>query len=340
MTGHDGYIGAVLAPFLRAEKHDVVGLDTRYYRDCGFGDDTSRIPTIDRDLRDVRAGDLDGFDAVIHLAALSNDPVGDLNPECTYDINHHASIRLAQAAKDAGVSRFLFSSSCSVYGASSPDDILDEQAPFSPITAYAESKVAVEHDLLGLADDSFSPTFLRNATAYGVSPRLRGDIVVNNLVGWAVTTGQVHLKSDGTPWRPLVHVEDICRAFAAILLAPRDAIHSQAFNVGAQGENYRIRTVAEMVQKAVPGSELSFAEGAGADPRCYRVDFSKIARMVPAFRPTWNVERGINQLRDAYLTVGLTRSDLEGARYSRVKSILRLLEQGRIDSDLRWRTAS
>lgn len=340
MTGHDGYIGAVLAPFLVAEGHEVVGLDTRYYRDCGFGDDAPRIPVIERDLRDVRASDLEGFDAVMHLAALSNDPVGDLNPECTYDINHHASIRLARAAKQAGVGRFLFSSSCSVYGASSPDDILDEQASFSPITAYAESKVAVEHDLLELADDKFSPTFLRNATVYGVSPRLRGDIVVNNLVGWAVTTGKVHLKSDGTPWRPLIHVEDVCRAFAAILTAPRDAIHAEAFNVGAQGENYRIRTVAEMVQKAVPGSEVSFAEGAGADPRCYRVDFSKIARMVPAFRPTWNVERGINQLRDAYLAVGLTRDDLEGARYSRVKSLLRLLEQGRIDSDLRWRNAS
>lgn len=340
MTGHDGYIGAVLAPFLVAEGHEVVGLDTRYYRDCGFGDDAPRIPVIDRDLRDVRAGDLEGFDAVMHLAALSNDPVGDLNPECTYDINHHASIRLARAAKQAGVGRFLFSSSCSVYGASSPDDILDEHASFSPITAYAESKVAVEHDLLELADDEFSPTFLRNATVYGVSPRLRGDIVVNNLVGWAVTTGKVHLKSDGTPWRPLIHVEDVCRAFAAILTTPRDAIHAEAFNVGAQGENYRIRTVAEMVQKAVPGSEVSFAEGAGADPRCYRVDFSKIARMVPAFRPTWNVERGIIQLRDAYLAVGLTRDDLEGARYSRVKSLLRLLEQGRIDSDLRWRNAS
>ena len=340
MTGHDGYIGAVLAPFLAAEGHEVVGLDTRYYRDCGFGDDSPRVQVIERDVRDVREADLVGFDAVMHLAALSNDPVGDLNPECTYGINHRASLHLARLAKGAGVKRFLFSSSCSVYGASSPDDILDEQAPFAPITPYAESKVAVEHDLLELADDSFSPTFLRNATVYGVSPRLRGDVVVNNLVGWAVTTGKVVLKSDGTPWRPLVHVEDVCRAFAAILVAPREAIHAQAFNVGKQGENYRIRTVAEMVERAVPGSEVSFAEGAGPDPRCYRVDFSKIGRMVPGFQPTWNVERGINQLRDAFLAVGLTRNDLEGARYSRVKSILRLLEQGRVDSDLRWRKAS
>lgn len=336
MTGHDGYIGAVLGPFLRAEGHDVVGLDTRYYRDCGFGDDAPRIPVVDRDLRDVRRDDLTGFDAVVHLAALSNDPVGDLNPNCTYDINHHASLRLARLAKEAGVQRFLFSSSCSVYGASSPDDCLDEQATFAPITPYAESKVAVEHDLLDLADHAFSPSFLRNATVYGVSPRLRGDVVVNNLVGWAVTTGKVVLKSDGSPWRPLVHIEDVCRAFATILVAPRETVHAQAFNVGRQGENYRIRAVAEMVQRAIPGSDLSFAAGAGPDPRCYRVDFSKLSRTVPGFRPAWTVERGIEQLRDAYREIGLTRNDLEGPRFSRVKSILHLLEQGRLDSDLRW----
>jgi nucleoside-diphosphate-sugar epimerase len=292
---------------------------------------------IARDIRDVRRDDLAGVDAVVHLAALSNDPVGDLNPECTYEINHRASLGLARLAREAGVRRFLFSSSCSVYGASSPDDMLDEEAAFAPITPYAESKVAVERDLLRLADDEFSPTFLRNATVYGVSPRLRGDVVVNNLVGWAVTTGKVALKSDGTPWRPLVHVEDVCRAFAALLEAPREVVHSQAFNVGRQDENYRIRAVAEIVQRAVPGSELSFAEGAGPDPRCYRVDFSKIARMVPGFRPTWSVERGVNQLRDAFIAVGLTRADLEGARYSRVKALLCLLQQGRVDTDLRWK---
>lgn len=339
MTGHDGYIGAVLAPWLRAEGHDVVGLDTRFYRENGFGAEGPPLETIGRDLRDVRRADLEGFDAVIHLAALSNDPVGDLNPACTYEINHLASVRLGRLAREAGVRRFLFSSSCSVYGASSPDDVLDERATFAPITAYAESKVWVERDLLALAGDDFSPTFLRNATVYGVSPRLRGDIVVNNLVGWAVTTGKVVLKSDGTPWRPLVHIEDVCRAFAAILVAPRESVHAEAFNVGRPGENYRIRAVAELVERAVAGSEVSFAEGAGPDPRCYRVDFSKISRLVPAFRPTWNVERGIDQLRDAFVAAGLTRDDLEGARYSRVKSILRLLEQGRIDSDLRWKAA-
>jgi nucleoside-diphosphate-sugar epimerase len=340
LTGHDGYIGAVLGPFLRAEGHDVVGLDTRYYRECAFGDDETVIPSIDRDIRDVRRDDLTGFDAVMHLAALSNDPVGDLNPDCTYGINHRASIHLAQLAKEAGVQRFLFSSSCSVYGASSPDDILDEQAVFSPITPYAESKVLVEHDLLGLSDDSFSPTFLRNATVYGVSPRLREDIVVNNLVGWAVTTGRVVLKSDGSPWRPLVHVEDVCRAFAAILVAPRESVHAEAFNVGRPGENYRIRTVAELVERAVPGSQVSFAEGAGPDPRCYRVDFSKIGRLVPAFQPSWNVERGINQLRDAFVALGLSAADVDGGRYSRVRTILQLLQQGRVDSDLRWKEVS
>lgn len=337
ITGHEGYIGAVLAPFLFAEGHEVIGLDTGYYRDCGFGEEATPVPLIARDIRDVRRDDLAGVDAVVHLAALSNDPVGDLNPECTYEINHRASLGLARLAREAGVRRFLFSSSCSVYGASSPDDMLDEEAAFAPITPYAESKVAVERDLLRLADDEFSPTFLRNATVYGVSPRLRGDVVVNNLVGWAVTTGKVALKSDGTPWRPLVHVEDVCRAFAALLEAPREVVHSQAFNVGRQDENYRIRAVAEIVQRAVPGSELSFAEGAGPDPRCYRVDFSKIARMVPGFRPTWSVERGVNQLRDAFIAVGLTRADLEGARYSRVKALLCLLQQGRVDTDLRWK---
>ncbi len=337
LTGHDGYIGAVLAPLLLSEGHEVVGLDTGYFGDCLFGESPLPLSVLNRDIRDVRPEDLAGFDAVVHLAAISNDPLGNLNPECTYDINHRASVRLAQLAKRAGVRRFLYSSSCSVYGASSQDDVLDEQASFAPVTPYAESKVWVERDVLKLADDEFSPTFMRNATVYGVSPRLRGDLVVNNLVGWAITTGKVMLKSDGTPWRPLVHVEDVCKAFAVALKAPRESVHAQAFNVGRQGENYRVRTVAELVHKAVPGSELSFAEGAGADPRCYRVDFSKIARVLPEFNPGWDVARGILQLRDAFRAVGITRDDLEGDRYLRIKTIQRLLEQGRIDSDLRWR---
>jgi len=291
---------------------------------------------LNRDIRDVRSEDLAGFDAIVHLAGISNDPMGNLNPDCTYDINHRASVHLARLAKQAGVQRYLYSSSCSVYGAASQDDVLDEHASFAPVTPYAESKVWVERDVIELADERFSPTFLRNATVYGVSPRLRGDLVVNNLVGWAVTTGKVMLKSDGTPWRPLVHVEDVCNAFAAVLKAPRESVHAQAFNVGRDGENYRIRKVAEMVRDAVPGSVLSIADGAGPDPRCYRVDFSKIRRALPQFNPSWDVERGIRQLRDAFLTVGITRDDLEGDRFLRIKTILRLLQERRIDSDLRW----
>jgi nucleoside-diphosphate-sugar epimerase len=336
LTGHDGYIGAVMAPQLAAAGHEVVGLDSHLFRGCDFDRFEPRLPVLDRDIRDVEARDLEGFDAVIHLAAISNDPLGNLNPDCTYDINHRASVRLARAAKQAGAARFLYSSSCSVYGASSPDDVLDESAAFSPVTAYAESKVLVEADLHELADDDFSPTYLRNATVYGVSPKLRGDLVVNNLVGWALTTGLAYLKSDGSPWRPLVHVEDVCAAFLAALEARREIIHDRAFNVGRQGENYRIRDVARIVAEAIPGSRVELAEGAGPDPRCYRVDFARIARALPEFRPGWTVPLGVVQLRDAFRAVGLTREDLEGDRYVRIQRILRLLESKQLDSELRW----
>jgi nucleoside-diphosphate-sugar epimerase len=336
MTGHEGYIGAVMIPTLLAEDHEVVGLDTNYFAAHSFGDYEVPIDSLHRDIRDVTATDLAGFDAIIHLAAISNDPLGNLNPQCTYDINHLASVHLAELGKRAGISRYIYSSSCSVYGSASPDDVLDETASFAPVTPYAKSKVLVERDLLTLADDDFSPVFMRNATVYGISPRLRGDLVVNNLVGWALTTGCVMLKSDGTPWRPLVHVEDVCQAFAAVLSAPREAVHGEAFNVGKQGENYRISQVAEIVHKAIDGSELSFAEDAGGDPRCYRVDFSKIHRMLPQFKPDWNVERGVIQLRDAFTRIGMTQEDLEGDRYLRIKTIMRLLAEKRIDSDLRW----
>ena len=280
VTGHLGYLGVEMTSRLLAAGHDVVGLDVDYYAECDFGAPPDVVPSMRLDLRDVEARDLEGFDAVVHLAALSNDPLSDLNPDLTYDINLHASVRLATAAKQAGVSRFLFSSSCSLYGAGG-GDLLDENAPFNPVTPYGESKVRVEQELSTLADDTFTPVYLRNATAFGMSRRLRADIVVNNLVAHAVTTGKVLLQSDGTPWRPLVHVFDISHAFEQALVAPRAVVHDQAFNVGRTGENYRIREIANAVAEVVPDCEVAFAEGASADARDYRVDFSKIETPAP-----------------------------------------------------------
>jgi nucleoside-diphosphate-sugar epimerase len=336
VTGHTGYIGAVLVPMLLEAKHEIIGLDTDFFAGCDFNGGLVHVPAIHKDLRDVLAADLKGFDAVIHLAALSNDPLSDLNPECTYEINHCASVRLAELAKTAGVPRFLFSSSCSLYGLSAGADFLAEDAAFNPVTPYGESKVLVEKDVSRLADDKFSPTFLRNSTAYGVSPRLRADLVVNNLVGFAYTTGEVLIASDGTPWRPLVHVEDICRAFLAILDTPRELVHNQAFNVGRTEENYQIRDVASMVQEIVPGSRVKYAEGGGPDLRCYRVNCDKIARILPKFRPQWTVRRGIEQLYNAYKEHGLTLEEFIGARYVRIKHLRSLLSSSRLDATLRW----
>jgi nucleoside-diphosphate-sugar epimerase len=332
VTGHHGYIGSVMIDVLGRAGHEVTGLDSFLYEGCDFGQDLRTVPAIRKDVRDVTPDDLRGFDAVVHLAALSNDPLGCLDESCTYDINHLGSVSLARAAKAARVPRFLFASSCSLYGAAG-DVFLDEQAAFNPITAYGASKVLVEADVAKLADDSFSPTYMRNATAYGASPRLRADIVVNNLVGIAYTTGEVLIQSDGTPWRPLVHIRDISNAFLTVLEAPREAVHNQAFNVGSTDENYQIRDVATIVQEVVPGCRVKYMEGGGPDPRCYRVTCDKIRKHLPAFRTEWTVRRGAEELLSAFKANRLTAEMFDG--YVRLKRIQALMGSGQIDPSLR-----
>ena len=336
VTGNKGYIGTVMVPMLQRAGHDVLGLDSDLYRNSTYGDALPDVPEILKDVRDIEKQDLEGLDAIIHLAGLSNDVLGDFNPEITYEINHVASVRLATMAKELGIRRFIFASSCSNYGEAG-DEMQNESASLHPVTPYAKSKVMVERDVSEMADDNFSPVFMRNATAYGVSPRIRFDIVLNNLTAWGYTTGHILLKSDGTPWRPLVHIEDISLAAIAALESPREVIHNQSFNVGINSENYRIRQLADIVKETVPNCEVKFADGAEPDKRNYRVDFSKYTNAFPNYILSWNVRRGAKHIYDSYVKFGLKKDEYEGPKYKRIAQLKSLLSTGQLDETMRWR---
>src|SRR5579883_78387 len=338
VTGSGGYIGSVLTPMLAARGWDVVGLDAGYFEGCDLGQPVAGPPTIEKDIRDVVPTDVAGFDGIIHLAGLSNDPLGELNPELTSDINFRATVRLAAAAREAGVPRFVFSSSCSVYGARS-DAPVDETGELDPLTAYASSKVLSEQAIAPMASRDFCPVFLRNATVYGLSPRLRFDLVVNNLAGWAHTTGTIRILSDGSPWRPLIHVRDVSAAFIAALEAPAERVWNQSVNVGAGRDNYTVRQIATLVNEAFPECQVTFSDDPPADSRSYQVDFSKLSRVLPEFEPSCSLPQGIAELRDAFRAANVTLEDFQGPRYTRLKHIQELLQQGELDVNLR-RTAA
>jgi nucleoside-diphosphate-sugar epimerase len=337
VTGVDGYIGTVLGPILLERGHDVTGIDGGFYRDGWLFDDRRTRPkTISKDIRQIAAGDVAGYDAVVHLAELSNDPLGDLDPRITYEINHLGSVRLAQTCKQAGVPRFVYASSCSVYGAAEDGGERDETSAPNPQTAYARCKVLVERDVGAMADGGFSPTFLRNATAFGASPRMRFDIVLNNLAGHAWTAKEIRMTSDGTPWRPLVHIEDICQAVALALEAPRERVHNEIFNVGDDAQNYRIREIAEVVGKTFDGSTVTMGKP-GGDNRSYRTSFAKIRRHLPDFRCQWSAERGARQLYDTFKRIGMTREMFQFRGFTRLEQLKHLMATGQIDRDLFWK---
>ncbi|MFC1807436.1 NAD-dependent epimerase/dehydratase family protein [Candidatus Omnitrophota bacterium] len=337
ITGNMGYIGRIMTKLFQDNSCEVVGLDCGFYKDCQFYDDNTKpFKQIEKDIRDIDRSDLEGIEAIIHLAALSNDPLGKLNPDWTNQINCAGSLKLAQLAKESGIERFIFSSSCSIYGIADNDRPLNEENPINPLTEYAKTKVAVEKDVSGLASDNFHPVFMRNATAYGLSPSLRLDLVVNDLVARGYLTKKITILTDGTPWRPIIHVFDLCQAFLAALKAPVEKIHDQTFNVGINEENYQVKDIAMHVKKIVPETSIEILSARGNDERSYRVDFSKIKESLPDFSPVWNVKKGIDELYKAYAQNGLAGEDLEDTNYFRLKKIKHLIESGRLDKDLRW----
>jgi nucleoside-diphosphate-sugar epimerase len=336
ITGNEGYIGSVMAPWLKCCGYEVVGLDTGYFRDCTLVPDLAEIPTVDKDIRDVSPDDLEGFDAIIHLAALSNDPIGSLNQAWTREINADGTLHLARSAKAAGVPRFLLSSSCIMYGMSECA-VVDETAPLAPQTEYARSKVVAEQGLHRLADETFSPTYCRNGTIYGLSPRMRFDTVLNNLMAGACSTRRVVIHSDGTPWRPVVHVQDVARAFQAVLEAPREIVHDQAFNIGADELNHRVRELGEIVAETVPGCELAFVPDPGADQRTYKAAFAKFRRAFPFFEFRWTARGGARELYLAFEKVGFRHVDIGDKRFTRLSWLRHQLDRGVLDDNLRWR---